>query len=254
MIKTQSYQDQIIWIIGASSGIGEALAHELASRGAVLALSARNKEALEKLRDSLGNQKHKVFELDVSDAELVSRTVNAIGDTFSRIDSVIFLAAGYSPMKLEEFDLSITRQIVNVNLLGAFHIVSAILPILKGQSQGQIALCGSVAGYFGLPGGQPYSATKAGIINLAESLHAELPKAIDVKLINPGFVRTKLTDKNNFKMPMIIEPEKAAIAIADGLLKKQFEIHFPKRFTYLLKFLRHLPYWLMLKIMHHIKP
>jgi short-subunit dehydrogenase len=104
-----------------------------------------------------------------------------------------------------------------------------------------------------LPEGQPYSATKAAIINLAESLHAEEGHHIDVKLISPGFVRTPLTDKNDFAMPMIIEPDQAAIAIADGLLSKRFEIHFPKRFTMLLKLLRALPYGLSLKITARMK-
>lgn len=243
-----TFHDKVIWIIGASSGIGEALARELASRGAVLALSARRKDALETLKDALGGEKHRMFTLDVTDAELITRTAGAIRAAFGRIDSVIFLAANYTPMKLESLDLAVTRQIIDVNLTGAFHVVSAVLPILKDQSAGQIALCGSVAGYIGLPGGQPYSATKAGIINLAESLHAELPEKIDVKLISPGFVRTNLTDKNNFEMPMIISAERAAKRIADGLLKKRFEVHFPKRFTCLLKLLRILPYPLALKI------
>lgn len=248
MNKKQNYQDKVIWIIGASSGIGEALARELASRGAVLALSARRKDTLEKLKDSLRADQHKIFALDVSDADVVTRTAGAIRAALGRIDSVIFLAASYTPMKLENLDLAVTRQMIDVNLAGAFHVVHAVLPILKDQSAGQIALCGSVAGYIGLPGGQPYSATKAAIINLAESLRAELPKKIDIKLISPGFVRTELTDKNDFYMPMIIEPEKAAKAIADGLLQTRFEVHFPKRFTYLLKLLCLLPYHLALKI------
>lgn len=253
MNKKNDYQDKVIWIIGASSGIGEALAHELVSRGAVLALSARRKDALENLKNSLGSDSHKVFALDVSDAELVTRTAGAIRATFGRIDSVIFLAASYTPMKMENLDIVITKQIIDVNLTGAFHVVHAALPILKDQSAGQIALCGSVAGYIGLPVGQPYSATKAGIINLAESLYAEVPKKIDIKLISPGFVRTEMTDKNTFEMPMIIETKDAAKAIADGLLQKRFEVHFPKLFTCILKLLQILPYCLVLKITKKFK-
>lgn len=184
----------------------------------------------------------------MSDAELVTRTAGAIRAAFGHIDSVIFLAAAYTPMKLESLDLAVTRQIIDVNLAGAFHVVYAVLPILGDRSAGQIALCGSVAGYIGLPGGQPYSATKAAIINLAESLRAELPQKINIKLISPGFVRTELTDKNDFQMPMIISPKDAAKAIADGLLGKQFEVHFPKRFTIWLKLLRMLPYSVALNI------
>ena len=244
---TNSYQNEVIWIIGASSGIGAALARELSARGARLALSARRKGALETLKQSLGAE-HKIFMLDVTDSELVARTAQAIRAAFGRMDRIIFLAAAYTPMKIDKLDLAMTRQIIDVNLLGAFHVLDAVLPILKEQQKGQIALCGSVAGYTGLPDGQPYSATKAGIINLAESLRSELPKVIDVKLISPGFVRSELTDKNDFKMPAIISAERAATHIADGLLGNGFEVHFPRRFTLWLKLLRILPYWLALRI------
>lgn len=248
MREKKSYKDKVIWIIGASSGIGAALASELASRQARLALSARRKDILQNLTESLGSVQHKVFELDVCDPEWVTATAKAIRVAFGRIDSVIFLAGSYTPMKLENLNLTVTQQIIDVNLKGAFHVVHAVLPIFKDQLNGQIALCGSVAGYIGLAGGQPYSATKAGIINLTESLYAEVGSIIDVKLINPGFVRTDLTDKNDFEMPMIITPGEAAKAIADGLLKSGFEVHFPKFFTSVLKLLRMLPYFFSLKL------
>jgi len=248
VIKKQNYQDKIIWVIGASSGIGESLVKELASRGAVLALSARRTDELKKLKNSLKGLRHEVFSLDVSELSAVINTAEAIYIKFGRIDSIIFLAAVYSPMKLDNLDPRAIQQMVEINLLGAFHVVYAGLPIVKKQSYGQIALCGSVAGYVGLPGGQPYSATKAGIINLAESLRAEVPAPIDIKLISPGFVRTALTDKNDFSMPMMISPTQAAVFIADGLLKNVFEVHFPKRFTWSLKLLQLLPYKLLLKI------
>ena len=132
---------------------------------------------------------------------------------------------------------------LEVNVLGAFNIVQRVLPYMQEQGEGQIALCGSVAGYAGLPGGQPYSATKAAIINLAESLKAENP-ALDIKLINPGFVKTPLTDKNDFQMPMMLSAEQAAVEVAQGLLSRRFEIHFPKKFTFLLKTLKWLPHGL----------
>ncbi len=243
------YKDQIVWIVGASSGIGEALAHELAGRGATLALSARRKDALEVLKSSLGDR-HKVFALDVTESEMSLRTAQAIRAAFGRIDRVVFLAAAYAPMKLCSLDIAVTKGIVDVNVTGAFNLVHAVLPILQSQqSKGQLALCGSVAGYMGLPGGQPYSATKAAIINLAESLYAECKAAVDIKLISPGFVRTALTDKNDFDMPMMIEPDQAAREIANGLLTRRFEIHFPRKFTVLLKLLRLLPYPLYFRIL-----
>lgn len=249
-LKNKTYNDKIIWIIGASSGIGEALSKELASKGAVLCLSARRAEELTKLKNCLPEVvvKHEVFPLDVCNRENVIKTANIIHAHFGHIDSIIFLAAAYKPMRLETLDMQYVHQIIETNLLSAFYVLHAVIPLLKSQAYGQIALCGSVAGYIGLPEGQPYSATKAAIINLAESLRSELPSTIDVKIINPGFVKTALTAKNNFEMPMMITPEKAATFIADGLLKTNFEIHFPKQFTLFLKLIHFLPYWLSIKI------
>lgn len=247
-MNNKTYNDKVIWIIGASSGIGRALSKELVSKGATICLSARRVKELEELKNCLSGTSHEIFPLDVCNLEAVIKTADTIYKNFGAIDSVIFLAAGYKPMRLEMLDVNSVREIIDVNILGAFYVLHAVIPILKSQSYGQIALCGSVAGYIGLPLGQPYSATKAAIINLAETLHAELPNFIDVKIINPGFVKTDLTAKNNFQMPMIITSEKAAIYIADGLLKKNFEIHFPKKFTLLLKLIKLLPYRLSTKI------
>jgi NADP-dependent 3-hydroxy acid dehydrogenase YdfG len=246
--QKKTYDNKIIWIIGASSGIGEALSKELASRGAIMCLSARRGEELEKLRLCLSGEKHTIFPLNVCDKDTVMKTAHSIHSHFGRIDSIIFLAAAYHPMRLEALDIDAVRQIIETNFLSAFYVLHAVIPLLKNQSYGQIALCGSVAGYMGLPGGQPYSATKAAIINLTESLRSELPSTIDVKIFNPGFVKTELTRKNNFEMPMIITPAKAATFIADGLLRKNFEIHFPRKFTLFLKLLRIIPYWLSTKI------
>ena len=242
----QNYQGKHVWIIGASSGIGHALAKELSARGAILSLSARSQEKLEHLNQSLGGVHH-VHAFDVTDVNKFEETSHTIQKHTGRLDSVVFLAALYDPMACDKFDLKKVRQIVDVNLMGVFHLVHAVLPLVQMQKRGQIAICGSVAGFVGLPNGQPYSATKAAVINLVESLKAENPE-LDIKLINPGFVRTGLTDKNEFDMPMMIEPEQAAREIVNGLLKSSFEIHFPKRFTVLVKLLRLLPYSLYLKL------
>ncbi len=252
MHKTD-YKGQIVWIIGASSGIGLALAQELCLRGAILALSARREHELEQIQATIGNR-HKIFVLDVTRAENTLATAQAIYAEFGQLDRIIFLAAAYEPMEIDALNISMTKAIVDVNLMGAFNMLYAAVPILKNQkSKGQIALCGSISGYIGLPAGQPYSATKAAIINLAESLYAECRDFLDVKLINPGFVSTALTKKNTFSMPMIMEPEQAAKVIADELLGSAFEIHFPKRMTNLIKILRLLPYWISLRFTRKIK-
>lgn len=232
-----AYTGKHIWIIGASSGIGRALAIDLAAQGAVLILSARSQDKLDELNHILGNR-HSVIAVDTGDHDALTKAAHSI----PKIDSVVFMAAIYSPHSQETKNIDFIHDMINVNIGGAFNTVNAVLPIFEKQGYGQIVLCGSVAGYRGLPYGQPYCATKAAIISYAESLKIEMePKNIDIKLLSPGFVRTPLTDKNDFSMPMIIEPEEAAKAITKGLLSTNFEIHFPKKFTWIMKALRILP-------------
>lgn len=239
------FKGQNVWIIGASSGIGRALALELDQRGANLILSARDTEKLNILNQQLGGR-HITLPLDVTKRD----DFNALHDLRSTpIDRAIFLAGTYAPMSLDQLDMTTSQQIIATNLSGAMNFIDAILPVMLRQKSGQIALCGSVAGYCGLPHAQPYGATKAAIINLAQSLRAEfISRGIDVRVINPGFVRTPMTDKNDFKMPMRIEPDAAARALANGLLSSHFEIRFPKLFTFLMKILACLPYPLYFRI------
>lgn len=242
------YNGKNVWIIGASSGIGRALAGTLAALGARLALSARRSEELDNLVITLGDN-HRSFTLDVSDAAAFTATADAIKNHFDKIDYVIMLAGIYTPTSLAKIDINDARKIVDVNLMGSINCLHVVLPWLRAQGRGQIALCASVAGYRGLPNAQPYAATKAAIINLAETAYIEETRnGIDVRLISPGFVRTPMTDKNNFYMPMMISPEAAAQAIAEGLLSSSFEIHFPKRFTLLMKLLQLLPNTLYLRL------
>lgn len=242
-----------IWIIGASSGIGAALAQELSLRGACVALSARRLDELSYVHTTLSGDGHLVYPMDVSIVKDVQRTYKYIQDVWSDIDSVVFMAAIYSFHSPERKSIDFIHRMIDVNLKGAMTIVETVYPAFRAQGHGQIALCGSIAGYRGLPNGQPYCAGKAAIINYAESLKIEMePYHIDVKVINPGFVKTPLTDKNDFPMPMIISATKAACVIADGLRSNCFEIDFPKRMTYVMKFLRHLPnglYFMIARIM-----
>lgn len=236
------------WIIGASTGIGRALACELDKRCHTLALSARNKDKLESLNASLYSAQHEILPLDITDMEAVRDAAQKLHHRWQRIDRVIFMAGQYTPMRLGNLEMEEVRKILDTNLLGAFHVVESILPLMLPQKQGQIVLCGSVAGFIGLPKSEPYGATKSGIIHLAEALSAEHGEVLDIKLINPGFVKTRLTDKNDFDMPMRIPVEQAAKAIADGLDSKRFEIHFPKRFTYMMKLMKWMPYWLYFRL------
>lgn len=234
------------WIIGASHGIGEALALELAKRGERLCLSGRDVAALEALRARLNGphgdaREHLVMPLNVADMASVAHTAKSLQETWGPCDRIIFMAGLYDPMPTDQLDLVKCRQIIEVNLLGAFWVVDAALKHFKDYGTGQLVLCGSVAGYRGLPNAQPYGASKAGLNNLAESLRAEHQSWLDVKLINPGFVKTRLTDKNSFNMPFRISVDSAARRIAKGLEGKGFEIHFPKRFTMIMKLMSILP-------------
>ncbi len=245
---------QNIWIIGASSGIGKALAKAFAAQGAHLVISARRHDELEKLQQEIGANVL-ALPLDVSDAAAVATATEIVAKHLSRIDAVINLAAVYQPSGFAELTPADYRKTVEVNVLGSMFVAHAVLPILRAQGKGQLVFCGSVAGYRGLPNGQPYSATKAAIINLAESLAVEeKPHGIDVRVICPGFVETPMTATNGFDMPMMITAEAAASAIIKGLEGSAFEIHFPKKFTLLMKLLQILPNGIYLKLAAKMKP
>jgi len=239
---------ETIWIIGASDGIGAALAREWSGRGATLVLSARSAGKLDQLASELGDR-HMTVPLDVSDRDSLEQAAQTLG-TVAPFDRIIHMAAAYDPGKIADVDPGLAAQIVTINLTGSFHIAQIAPPLLK--QGGQLAMCGSVAGYVGLPQGQIYSATKAGVINLVESLRSELAGRYDVRLISPGFVDTQLTRRNDFTMPALLTTQTAAEKIIAGLHARHFEIHFPRRLTMALKLLRALPYWAALPLMRRL--
>lgn len=251
----QDLKGKYIWILGASNGIGAALAKELAERGSTLILSARREEKLKDLYETLKGENHIIAPLDVSDPISVKEAQEHIVKNVPHIDSAIFMAAIYSPNDGQKKSLSFIHDMLSINLGGAFNFIDCVQQQFENQGQGQLVLCASVAGYRGLPNGQPYCASKAALISLGESLKVELePKNIDVKIICPGFVKTPLTDKNDFSMPMIIEAEEAARAIAKGLVSNSFEIHFPKKFTFIMKLIRVLPNFVYFGIIRKLRP
>lgn len=231
-----------IWIIGASSGIGAALAQAYAAQEADLILSARDGAALNALACDCGGAQ--VVTLDLARPGAIAQAIKDHG--LQDLDAVVCTAALYDPGRVAEIDPQALETLIRVNITATFALAQAAPQVLRHG--GQLVLFGSVAGYMGLPRGQAYSASKAAIINLAESLRIEMAPAIDVRLVCPGFVRTRLTDKNHFTMPAIITPEEAASQIIKGLRGTAFEVHFPKRFTYAMKLLRALPYWLSLRL------
>ena len=226
-----------VWLVGASSGIGAALAQALAERGARLALSARRADKLQ----TLGIADALCVPCDATDAASLAEARRQVVATLGGIDLVIYLAGDYVPMRADNFDLAVAEQVVAVNFNGAMRLAAAVLPDLRPG--GGIAFVASVAGYRGLPKALCYGPGKAALIHFAECLYLDLaPKGVGVWAINPGFVSTQLTARNDFAMPALQTPEQAAQAIIDGFAEGRFEIHFPRRFTRLLKLFAILPY------------
>jgi short-subunit dehydrogenase len=239
----RDWKDRRCWIVGASTGIGAALAEALAAKGARVALSARRREPLDEMAGRFGKGRALVLPLDITDAGSLEKAASSMAKAWGGIDLVVLMAGEYKPMRAWELDAKAARSMVEVNLLGPLNALAAAVPRLLAQGSGTIALVSSVAGYRGLPRSLVYGPTKAAVINLAEALYLDLnPKGIGVCVVNPGFVRTPMTAQNDFRMPALIEPGEAAREIVAGLEAGEFEIHFPKRFTRWLKLLRVLPY------------
>jgi short-subunit dehydrogenase len=228
-----------VWLVGASAGIGAAMARELAGRGARLALSARRADALQ----TLAIAGALVLPCDATDAASLAAARSSLIAAWGGIDLVVYLAGDYQPMRAADFDLATAERVLAVNFNGALRLAATVLPDLRAG--GGIAFVASVAGYRGLPKALCYGPGKAALIHFAEVLHLDLaPQGIGVWVINPGFVATRLTAQNDFAMPALMTPEAAAAAAVDGFATGKFEIHFPKRFTRVLKFLALLPYGL----------
>jgi short-subunit dehydrogenase len=235
--KIADWQGRRVWLVGASTGIGAAFAAELAQRGARLALSARNEEKLRALAiaDAL------ILPVDATDAASLRTARDALVAAWGGVDLVVYLAGDYLPMRADDFDLATAEKVVTVNFNGAMCLTAAILPDLAPG--GGIAFVASVAGYRGLPKALAYGPGKAALIHFAECLWYDLnPKGIGVWVVNPGFVATRLTDRNDFAMPALLTPEQAAAELVEGFTTGRFEIHFPKRFTRVMKLIAHLPY------------
>lgn len=250
------YRGRRVWVIGASYGIGAAIARDLLDRGAKVALSARKRALLQGVAE--GHRDALIAPLDVTDVASVRAAAQSIERTWGGFDLALVVAgthvemrahlglvAGGAEVELDapHWNLDRARQLLEVNLHGVLNCVDAILPVLARQGSGGIGIVASVAGYVGLPKALVYGASKAALINFTESLYGDLrPQGIGVYLINPGFVDTPLTQKNKFAMPALMKAEDAARVTLEEIAAGEFEIHYPKRFTRWLKLLRALPY------------
>ena len=235
---------ELIWITGASQGIGKALALAYAKAGNTVAISARNQDKLQEVVDEAASLTGRILALpcDVTDKEQVTESLNQLIQQERLPDRVILNAGTHQPMAASEFKAETVNKLLTINTMGAAIPLEALLPHYLEQKRGQIAIVASVAGYRGLPTASAYGASKAALINLAESLRSELySSGVDIRLVNPGFVKTPLTDKNEFDMPFLISVEEAARSITKGLAGKSFEVVFPTRMAIAMSLLKWLP-------------
>jgi len=243
-----------VWLVGASSGIGRAVAAQLHAQGAQVIVSARQQALLASFaHEHPGSQ---AVVLDVTDAQAVL-DVAARLQTESPLDLVCYCAGHYTPMRADTLALPELLRHQQVNLTGALHVLAAVVPGLLASAQAgrapHLSLVASVAGWRGLPQSLAYGPTKAALINLAETLFLDLrPRGVGVSVVNPGFVDTPLTRQNDFTMPALLTPEQAAQAILRGWGRGAFELHFPRRFTLWLKLLRVLPYRWYFPLVHRM--
>lgn len=241
----------IAWITGAGTGIGHGLAKRLARDGWQVAASARTLADLTSLAREVAGARGAIhpFPLDVTREEDVAAAITKIEADLGPIDLAVLNAGTYLRFGADDFSAEAFRQQVEVNLMGVVHGLDALLPTMMARRSGHIAVVSSLAGYCGLPKAAGYGATKAALINLCESLRPECEAAgVAISVINPGFVKTPLTDKNEFPMPFLISVDQAVEAIMRGLARRRFEIAFPLRFVWLMKLLRALPYPLFFSI------
>jgi short-subunit dehydrogenase len=246
----RDWRGQRVWLVGASTGIGQALATELHARGARVIVSARHHEALDAFAQA--HPGSVALPLDVTDRQAVQTAAHTLLAP-QPLDLVCYCAGYYRPMRATALDLNDLLRHHEVNTVGALHVLDAVIPSMVQRQAGHFSLISSVAGYRGLPLSLAYGPTKAALINLAEALYLDLhTQGVGVSLINPGFVDTPLTASNDFPMPALITPQAAAQAIVRGWSQGDFEIHFPRRFTWVMKLLRLLPNRLYFAAMRRI--
>ena len=230
-----------IWITGGSTGIGRALAIKFASEGWNVAVSARRTELLNELKKI--NENIHPYPLDVTDKEKCNKIFNEIKNKFENIDICFFSTGTWNPKKEKEIDVEQMEEVFKINFFGTVNSIKAVEQYFREKKNGIITIVSSIAGYRGLPNSTGYGPSKSALNNLAESLYFDFKRHnVRVCLVSPGFIKTPMTDKNDFKMPFLKTPEFAADQIYDGLINKNiFEIHFPKALTLTLKFLSFLP-------------
>lgn len=240
-----NWQGKRYWLIGASEGLGAALAHKLSSAGVEVIVSARNEDRLRALVAELPG-KASFVPVDVSDRVSVEQAAAKVG----QIDGMVYLAGVYWPMPAQKWNADQAEAMADINFTGAVRAVGAVIPQMVERDAGHIVITGSLSGFRGLPGAIGYAASKAGTMSLAESLYADLRKTgVRVQVANPGFIRTRLTDKNEFRMPFLMEPEQAAQDMFELMNDEtRFKRSFPTVFSWLFRLSQFMPDWMYYRL------
>ena len=240
-----NWQGKRYWLIGASEGLGAALAHKLSSAGVEVIVSARNEDRLRALVAELPG-KASFVPVDVGDRVSVEKAAAQVG----QIDGMVYLAVVYWPMPAQKWNADQAEAMADINFTGAVRAVGAVIPQMVERDSGHIVITGSLSGFRGLPGAIGYAASKAGTMSLAESLYADLRKTgVRVQVANPGFIRTRLTDKNEFRMPFLMEPEEAAQDMFELMNDEtRFKRSFPTVFSWLFRLSQFMPDWMYYRL------
>jgi len=227
----RDWQGKRYWLVGASEGLGRALAHRMARAGVDLILSARSNDRLQALADELP-RRAQVVAMDVGDAA----SVRAAAAQAGAVDGVVYLAGLYWPMTARDWDADKVEAMCDINLTGCARVLGQVVPGMAAADKGHVVITGSLAGFRGLPGSIGYGASKAGTMALAETLYADLRgTGVCVQLVNPGFIRTRLTAQNSFDMPFIMDPDAAAQRMFDHMGTDRFKTSFPTAFSWLFR-------------------
>lgn len=240
----REWQGKRYWLVGASEGLGRELAAQLSALGVDLILSARNADRLNELARSLPG-KSQVIPVDIAD----SASVRAAASKAGHIDGVVFLAGVYWPQAAQDWTPDEVEAMCDINFTGAARVVGAVIGPMVDRDAGHIVLTGSLSGFRGLPGAIGYAASKAGVMALAESMQCDLRNTgVEVQIANPGFIKTRLTDKNNFTMPFIMDPKDAARHMVEHMQSGQFKKSFPTLFSWVFRGSQFLPDWLYFRL------
>lgn len=238
------WQGKRYWLVGASDGLGAALALQLSRAGAEVILSARSEDKLNDLANSLPG-KAEVVTVDVSDNESVVSAAKAVGT----VDGVVYLAGVYWPFGAKEWDAEQANAMADINFTGLMRVMGQVVPNMVARDAGHIVITSSLTGFRGLPGSIGYTASKAATMSLAECMYADLHKTgVKVQVVNPGFIKTQLTDKNDFKMPFLMTPEQASQEVFEHMNTDKFKKSFPFAFSLLFRGSQFLPDWLYYRI------